>query len=95
MKKTNKKSKGCSSYKKQNIDLSGIKELVCELQIILRNAEIMQEQIMQVDVYYGIPGASQNYGDKFCGDLLDNILRIIGLIEDEIELRIQEILNSK
>ena len=92
MKKSNKKSINCSS--KEQIT-NGKKELVFELQKILKNAKILDDQIMPLVLFYGEPGLNQNYGDKFCVNLLDNTARIIGLVEDEIELRIQEILNSK
>ena len=89
MNKSNKKSIDCSS------NSNGKKELVLELQKILKNAEILQEQIMPIVLFYGEPGLNQNYGDKFCVELLNNIDWIIHLVGDEIELRIQEILNSK
>jgi len=92
MNKSNKKSINCSS--KEQIT-NGEKELVLELQKILENAEILEDRIMSIGLFYCEPELNQNYGDKFCSNLLDNITRIISLIEDEIELRIQEILNSK
>ena len=95
MKKANKKSVYCSSCKEKIRDTDGKKELVLELQKILENAEILQDQSMVIHRCYSIPGLNQNYGDKFCSNILDKITTIIGSIEDEIELRIQEILNSK